>query len=266
MALTSQQLAAGASFGRGFARLVLPEAGGSSVAEILRVIAGGGYPVVILTDPPVSPSIPQLTISLTAQSRVQLANLALVKLGVDPIDSFDDDVKAASKLTLIYDRILDQELSRNAWTFAVKRDRIGASSDQVEGWGAFKYTYPLPPDFLTLARVSDEVWGTSFGSIQGLDEGEYQIEGQAIRSSLRPPLPILYVARILDTTKYHPLFVEALASRLAKELAIDLTKSTKLWQKAAGEYDEAIKEARRINAIHKPPRRNADDSWLLARM
>jgi hypothetical protein len=69
---------------------------------------GGTTPTV----PPINP-----------QSKVAIVNQALIKLGARQIQSFQDQTKAARIAASIFDAIVDQELSRHYWNFAIWRAR-----------------------------------------------------------------------------------------------------------------------------------------------
>lgn len=202
--------------------------------------------------------------ALPATSRVAIANLALLKLGVGPIESFQEDSKAARTLTLLFDRLRDAELARHPWNFAKSRRSL-AEVISDEPRGPYRYAYALPVDWLTTIMVGYEQPGVSLADFRSFDPGEWSHEGPYILTNAAPPLALHYVRRITDVTRYHALFVEAFACRLAMECADALTGSLQRWEKCAGEYKAAITEARRVNAIQNPPRNIADDSWLASR-
>lgn len=66
-------------------------------------------------------------------------------------------------------------------------------------------------------------------------------------------------------TDFDALFVEALACRLAVELAEEITQSNTKKADAAQQYRAALAEARRANAIERAYQIPATDDWLLAR-
>ncbi|MNN56153.1 hypothetical protein D3C81_1710690 [compost metagenome] len=84
-------------------------------------------------------------------------------------------------------------------------------------------------------------------------------------SNLPAPLRIRYVAQITDPTFFDPLFGEALACKLAIELAESLTSSSTNRQLAWSEYEKAIVKALRSDAIESPADTIADDTWMLSR-
>lgn len=262
MALSDQQLGAGIGLGLPWLQVNVPVAASNQIGEPGIIIGGGSYPVVVLVDPPPALVLPQIAIPFTTQSRVGVVNLALTgKLGsTERIESFDDDSKAASLAKSNFDRILDQELSRYRWTFAVERRGIAASSDIP--WGPWKWSYSLPADCLTL------LWCGPYEPADPRDldpDGEWSVEGPYIRTNYGAPLPIVYVKRVPEPGLWHPLFFEALACRVGMELAMPLFQSTKLWEKCQVEYRMAIREARRVSAIQNPPRDRSEDPWLTAR-
>lgn len=199
-----------------------------------------------------------------AISRVAIANLALTKLGVSHIETFKEDSKAARTMAALFDRIRDIELSRHYWNFAKARRALPEAIND-EPRGAFRYAYALPVDWLTTIFVGTEQPGISLADVQTYDEGDWSHEGGYILTNYAPPLALFYVRRVTDVTKYHALFVEALACRLAMEAADTLTASLQRWEKCSAEYKVAVTEAKRVNAIQNPPRLQADDSWLVSR-
>lgn len=213
---------------------------------------------------PTPPVVTQPGTGTAPQSKVAIANLALTKLGVSTIETFKEDSKAARTMSLLFDRTRDSELSRHFWNFAKAR-RALAETITDEPRGPFRYAYALPSDWLTTIFVGTEQPGISLADFQPFDNGDWSHEGSYIFTNYGPPLDLFYVRRITDVTRFHALFVEALACRLAMEAADTLTNSLQRWEKCAAEYKEAISEARRVNAIQNPPRRQADDSWLASR-
>jgi hypothetical protein len=210
---------------------------------------GGTTPVV----PPINP-----------QSKVAIVNQALIKLGARQIQSFQDQTKAARIASSIFDAIVDQEQSRHYWNFCIWRARLPeALNDQPRG--PFRYLYSLPTDWLTTMAVGRALEGLDLSSYTGDPWADWSHEGRFILTNEAAPLALVYVRRVQDPTQWHPLFAQALAGRLAMELADSLTNSVSRWERARVDYREAIAEARRVNAIQDPPRIMPGDSWLESR-
>lgn len=77
---------------------------------------------------------------------------------------------------------------------------------------------------------------------------------------------LIYLRQETDSGLYPPAFVEALAAKLAVEMAESLTGSNSKRELAWKEYEQAVKLARRINALGLPPMAVQDDTWMVAHL
>lgn len=261
MALSNQQLGAAMGLGLPWLQVNYPPASGNAVDDPGLYIAAGTFPVIVLIDEPPAIPLPQVIIPFSTQSRVGAVNHALTTmLGEDRIESFDDDSKAASLAKTNFDRILDQELSRHRWAFAIERRKVAASSDTA--WGPWKYSYQPPADLLTLLWAGPHE-PSDYAEFD--PEGLWAVEGGFIRTNFGAPLPLVYIKRVAEPGLWHPLFFEALAARIGMKMAIPITQDQDKWELCEHAYKEAIREARRANAIQSSPRSTAVDPWLTAR-
>lgn len=183
-------------------------------------------------------------------SVVGICNLALDKLGQTPITSLTDGNKSANLCDRNWPLVRDKVLREYTWNFAVKRTTTAPSSTSPI-WG-FTYQHPLPSDCLRLIEIKD------------YRPGEYQVENNHILTD-DDVLYIRYVAQITDTGQYDDLFVEAIAARLAYELAEALTQSNTKRDMAWQEYQDALNRAKVIDAQENPPSAFIEDDWVLAR-
>lgn len=193
-------------------------------------------------------------------SKIEIFNQALIKVGSDPVVS-EQDSKGSRTLAAIYEVKRDAELAAHPWTFAITRAKIPASSTaSAFGWAR---SYPVPAGFLRLVEVG-QFWVM-------YDAGQpartlFEIEGRAILTDEASPLSIRYVQRIDNPGLFSPLFVEALACRLALEIAEPVASASAADKQALQlAYREALATARRANAIERPPQPAPDTSWWTAR-
>lgn len=228
-----------------------------------QAIVQGVFNVIGAVTPPTTPPPTPPPGTGTPASKIAIVNKALVKLGAATIRAFNDDSKQARLATVLYDDIRDQELSRHVWKFALYRRNLPEAVND-DPRGPYRYAYGKPTDWLTTVWIGTEKLGTP-ESAAIIGNEDWSHEGEFILSNAAPPLPLQYIRRITDPTRYHVLFIEALACRLAMEMADALTDSTTKWEKARTEYRDAIAEAKLVNAIMDPPRSMASDSWLAAR-
>lgn len=197
-------------------------------------------------------------------SVIQVANRALTKLGSARITSLSDDVKAARSISSCFEDIRDDELRAHRWQFSMKRTTLAALADApVFG---YTYQYALPSDFLRLDMINDEYPSAVMDNYIGAETQEYMIEGNVILTDIEAPLKLRYISRIEDPNAWDVNFREAMASRLAAELAEDLTQSDTKKQNAAKDYDRAIRQAVRTNSIERPPATPPDNSWIVSRI
>ncbi len=224
----------------------------------------GAFNVIGAVDVPQAPPTPSPGTG-TPAGKIAIVNLGLICLGVATIRAFNDDSKAARVASQIFDHVRDRELAKYIWKFALCRRRIiEYISDEPRG--SYRYAYAKPVDWLKTVWISDLTLGTEEAA-NTVVEADWSHEGDYIVTNIAPPLPLQYLRRVTDTTKYDVLFSAALSKALAMEMADALTNSTAKWEKARAEYREAIAEARRSNAVLDPPRlQSTSDSWLDARL
>lgn len=203
-------------------------------------------------------------------SEVDIANRALSMLGEQRITSLSDNNKPARAMNARYVLLRDAELTSYPWRFAVKRTQLAASTDVPE-WG-YSTIYDRPVDDLKPikvggAAVNGEAIGVMYESTGfSRDETAYEIIEGRIHTNLSAPLDYEYIARITDAGAFDPLFVEALASRLAADAAEELTQSNSKKEAALFTYKKTLSDARRVNSLLRPPRRRADGRWMQSRI
>ena len=188
-----------------------------------------------------------------ATSKVEIANGALQRLGARRIESLTQDSPNARSMNAAFDRVVRSEIRRYGWNFAIKRASVAA--DGTDETILTEYNrYSLPNDFIRLLR--DDESGIAV---------DWKVEGVYILSTTASPLEFRYLAHITDPNYYDSLFIEAVECKLAMVCCKEITGSH---SNAAGikiDYEDAIAEARRANALEKEAQEFPEDSWLAAR-
>lgn len=187
-------------------------------------------------------------------SEVELCNRALQKLGASVLVSLDDDSRNARSCNVAYVPCRDAELEEHTWAFSIKRAALAADGT-APTWGR-AHCYTLPTDFLRLLPPYPE---------DVVPNPDWLIENGKIYTDDTAPLYIRYVARITDPNQMTPTFREALATRLAAEMAEDITQSNSKKAMLLDEYRMMIARARRTDAIQKPPTTAYDSPWITER-
>lgn len=190
-------------------------------------------------------------------SKVEVANLALTKLGDDPILLLTDDTKPARTLNRIFDLVADAEMQANWWKFTVKRTELSALA-VAPAWG-YQNQYPLPADYLGLVQVNE-----FYCRVSSRERQPWSVEAGRLLTDMPAPLKLRYISRAA-VSAWHPLFVDAFACKLAMEACETLTQSDSKFQRLAKMYEVAIGRAHQMDAIENPPEEFPLGSWNTSR-
>ena len=196
-----------------------------------------------------------------ATSKTEVANLALFKIGQNPITSLTEGSKASVLINTIFNQCLGVVLERYAWSFATKRAAC-AKLDVTLAWGD-EDVYQLPSNYLRLVELNNQ-WVVGDGRLLGGNEKAYTIEGNTMLNSMGSA-NIRYVAFEDNIELYPPTFVDALAAYIAKEIAKPITGDSNDRLRAEELFNISIKTAKMTQAIQLPPASLPDTSILTNR-
>lgn len=191
-------------------------------------------------------------------SKVGICNLALIRLGSQPITAITDDTKRAIALNANYDIVLDIVLADNPWNFAISRTTLARLAD-APAFG-YSYQYQLPSDCLKVLGIVDEtVSGNPDPTI------EYKIEGGKLLTE-ESTVHLKYISRVTDPNLFSPKFLSAFAMRLAAEIAYHITGNASLKTEIMKEYVMELSGARSVDAQEDTPEVYQSDTWITARL
>lgn len=184
-------------------------------------------------------------------SETSIANLALSKLGDEDqiIDLRSGESRASRSIAAVFDDLRDAVLRAGKWNFATARASLPALTT-APAWG-YAYAYQPPADFMAFANLQDDI--------------DYRFEGGLILSDATPPLALRYIQRVTDTGRFDSLFVEALACRLAAQVAKRLTGSDTAQQTMMTAYNQALGTAKGVDATENPPDTYVEDDFINCR-
>jgi len=158
-------------------------------------------------------------------SIVSICNLSLSNIGKDNIEALSDPTAEARACNQFYAHVRDTLLQVYPWRFAGKTQSMAeVTNDKV---GAWAYAYARPTDCLKVRWLRPEYATDDPSTIADEIATPYEIEGSTIYCNLSPAF-LRYSMRLVDPTKYSPLFVEALSWHLAVRLAMPLTRDPKV--------------------------------------
>jgi hypothetical protein len=182
-------------------------------------------------------------------SEVQICNQALALLGAELITSLDDNTVEAKLSALYYPTIRDAVQYTYDWTFCIRWADLPQLADPP--LSEFENAYQIPNDTLRVLFVGQDY--------EHVDRN-YRIEGDVIvTNSVSCKAQLL--TRVEDTSKFSPLFQQALVARLAAELAIPITNSRTLQEQNYAIYRSKMGEAETMDATQGRPRRMRSQ-WL----
>ena len=185
-----------------------------------------------------------------ASSAVEICNSALIKVGADTIVSLSEDNQRARIVNEQYGKSRKEMIRSHPWNFALVRLELAAlASPPVY---EYAYQFQLPADCLRVLR-------TDLPSNE-----DFKIEGRKILANSNT-LRILYLKDETDVSKFDANFCEALACKIAANIAFSLSGSATL---ATGLYQIAkdmMREARSYDAQEGSADRIIADEWINTR-
>ena len=165
-------------------------------------------------------------------SEVDICNKALLSLGAAAIISLDDPQTEAKLCKQLYPDLRDAVLQAHDWTFATFRQNLPKGGTDP----TFRYAncFPLPSGILYVSEVN---------KVERNDPTrDWQVENDCIVTDDISCAAKL-INQVTDTSKFSPLFVQALQARLAADMAIPLTSNGKLEEAKWALYKSKLAQA-----------------------
>jgi hypothetical protein len=200
-------------------------------------------------------------IGLNVSAIVDICNMALRHIGQKPITTLSDDTENARLCNQFFNTCRDAVLRGVSWNFATIVDSlVQLPNESVTGWS---YVYSIPATCLYIRKVycddtcvfQQPIFPTTPNFLTPTTNPRPQpykvvydsnISAMVIVANIQPAY-IEYTARIIDPSFYDPLFIEALAYKLASQLASPLCGDPEEAKEMVQYYLAAISEAARQN-------------------
>lgn len=151
---------------------------------------------------------------------VEVCNLALARIGHGssrPIVSIDDQAEPARACKRVFAPLLRSMLREYAWPFALRTVALAPSSSAVPGWS---HVYAMPTDALNILAIT-AADADPWTAPARYDRRGFRLIGRLIACH-ESPAHAWYTADVADPVEADALFSDALAWRLAAELALAL--------------------------------------------
>ena len=172
-------------------------------------------------------------------SEVETINSALNMLGATNIIARTEDTKSARVTNQRFDAVRDAVFRAHPWNCLVTRAAVAADTDAPAFDWSYQFTLPTDPYCLRVMRLDY------------LDI-EFRVEGRKILSD-EAAINLVYLARVTDPNQWDSLLNEAIAARLASEVAFALVQSTSLTANLYALYESKLSEARFTDATEGTP-------------
>lgn len=175
-------------------------------------------------------------------TEVEICNLALDKLGADPINTLDAPLKVNERrFARAYPHYRDLEMGSRRWKFAITFVQITPTGTPIPNVD-YPYRYVLPAGTLRVIRRPGELWIKAGNEIHRPDQGTFDLK-LIVR---KPP------------GDFPAEFAEVLAGRLAMELCEAVTQSNAKKKTAAEMYADAMSRAAAADSFETA---SEDEEW-----
>jgi hypothetical protein len=182
---------------------------------------------------------------------VSIASNALLMLGAQPINDFNEDSDRARLASNLYEPARDLLLRSHPWNCAIKRVVLSPDTD-APAFG-YSYQFTLPGDWLRTLSVGD------YGN-----EIDYRIEGRKILAD-DSVLYLRYIFRNDQESTWDTMLIDAMTKTMSATMAYAITQSTSKEELEFKKLEMALKQARAVDGQEDPPETLGDFRLLAAR-
>lgn len=189
----------------------------------------------------------------TDNSPVSICSNALLMLGAQPINDFNENNDRARLAANLYPSVRDALLREHPWNCAIKR--VLLAPDAIKPVFDYQHSFTLPADYLRVLSVVDNA---NFYI-------DYKIESRQIVANASS-IKLRYIFQNEDITTYDSELVNLLELAMASKLAYAITQSSSLAQFRLQEYQLALKSAKAINGQEYPPQTFGESELLIRRL
>jgi hypothetical protein len=189
-----------------------------------------------------------------AITQVSICNSALVKVGADRISSIDQDVRRAILLKAVWETSLKETLRSHPWNHSIKRAELAATGTAPAF--EYDYAYDLPSDYIRELGITEYPED---------DDVDYVIENGQILTD-ESTVYLKYIFFNEDYASYDAAFAEALAWKIAQNVAFAMTQSAAMVDVCEKGFRSAITNARTMDGMEGVIKGVVTDTWTKARL
>lgn len=188
-------------------------------------------------------------------TETSISNSALIKIGSKRITSIDDDLKEARVCKEQLPKIRDEVLASHPWNCAIRRAQLGLLAESpIQVNDSYTNQFQLPSDCLRVLEIDADP------SVQN-----WVVEGGILLTN-NTDCRIRYISLEPDYSKYSPSLLEAIAWRLAADLAFNIMQNSSLGERIFVLYERHLALARSIDSQEGGLIRLKQNYWTSRRM
>jgi hypothetical protein len=161
-------------------------------------------------------------------SVVSICNNAIIRVGGKTITSLNDLTNEAKACRTLYEDVRNAVFREHPFNCVMARASLNELST-TPAFG-FDHQYQLPIDCLRVVSLNEDNYPLVRNGLpyMGTDEQKrFRIEGRRLLTD-EGEANILYIRKVEDPNQYDPLLLDAIASRLAAEIAFPITRNAQL--------------------------------------
>jgi len=182
---------------------------------------------------------------------VSICSNALLMLGAQTINDFDEGVDRAKLAANLYPTVRDDLLRNHPWNCTIKRAVL--APDAIPPAFGYAQKFELPADFLRVLDVTE-------GGVQI----DYLVEGRSILANTTI-LELKYVFQNEVENTWDASLVMLLTLSMAAAMAFPITQSAAAQSNMEQKLEMAKKRARSIDGQEDPPQTLGDERLYASR-
>jgi hypothetical protein len=195
-------------------------------------------------------------------SEVDICNLAIRRVGGNTIQELNPSGSLESRLCNgLFDFARDGTLRDVDWGFARRQALLAELTDTITG---YDFVYKYPSDCIT-AR---EIYNSAKSNDDDLIDFIISLSSDGLQKVIltdEPTAELIYTKKVTNPALFDSMFVDALAYRIAADLAIPLRGDATIQQSFARAYGQAIGSAKATTLNERSKRPSEGSSFSDAR-
>ena len=184
-------------------------------------------------------------------SSVEICNMALTSIGHKTITSLAEETEVARKCNIYYQQVVDAVIRAYPWNCAMARTALVQFEDAPAFGFSYRYALPQDPYCLRVLQLEEKSM-------------KFKVEGRELLTD-EATANIIYLKRV-SPAYMDSMLIDAIAARLASELAYPLANSHTLQANMWKIYGDKKDEASQVDAQEGTPDEVEVADWIESRL